>query len=205
MVFETSEQTDKLDAALVKVQKELEVAVKDKVNPAFKSKYADLTAVWDACREALTNNGVNLTQWPVHGDDDRVHLVTRIAFEGQWIRAHFSMPVAKRDAHGWGSGVSYAKRYTLSAALGIVADDDDDGNTASRKEAKRQQEHDDLLAYIADNNRTTPSLTLLIDEEAVELSTYLKKHSVSVKGDIESAKKVVTAIDAALAEVEDAA
>lgn len=138
-MIETSTETGKLDAALAKAQGEIEAASKDKTNPAFKSRYADLTAVWAACRPALAKHGISLTQWPVHAEDGRVHMVTRVAHGGEWIRAHFSIPVTKQDPQGYGSAIQYAKRYTLAAALGVVADEDDDGNAASGRQAPRQE------------------------------------------------------------------
>jgi hypothetical protein len=130
-MFKTSEATDKLDAAIAKAQAEIQPASKDKNNPAFKSKYADLTSVWDACRSALTKNQIAVTQWPVHSDDNRLHLVTRLACGGQWMMAEISIPTDKQNAHGYGSAITYAKRFGLSAAVGVVADEDDDGNAAS--------------------------------------------------------------------------
>lgn len=130
-MIETSADTAKLDAALAKAQGEIEAASKDGTNPAFKSRYADLTAIWTACRPALSKHGISVTQWPVHGEDGRLHIVTRIAHAGEWIKAHFSIPVTKQDPQGYGSATTYAKRYTLAAALGVVADEDDDGNAAS--------------------------------------------------------------------------
>ena len=138
-MIETSADTAKLDAALAKAQGEIEAASKDKTNPAFKSRYADLTAVWGACRPALSKHGISLTQWPVHSDDGRLHIVTRIAHGGEWIKAHFSIPVTKQDPQGYGSATTYAKRFTLAAALGVVADEDDDGNAASARPATRQE------------------------------------------------------------------
>lgn len=132
-MIETSEQTAKLDAALAKAQGKIEAASKDKVNPAFRSKYADLTAVWGAIRPALSECGIAVTQWPIHSDDGRLHIVTRLACDGEWIKGHFSIPVTKQDAHGYGSAVTYAKRFSLAAAVGVVADDDDDGNKAAGK------------------------------------------------------------------------
>jgi hypothetical protein len=129
-MFETSTETDKLDAALAAAQGDIEPAMKDKVNPAFRSKYADLASVWTACRQALAKHKIAVTQWPVHSDDGRLHLVTRLAHGGQWMRAEFSIPVGKHDAHGYGSAMTYAKRYSLAAAIGVVADEDDDGNAA---------------------------------------------------------------------------
>ncbi len=132
-MIETSETTAKLDAALAKAQGEIEAASKDKINPAFRSKYADLSSVWAAIRPALSKHGIAITQWPIHSEDNRLHIVTRLAHDGEWIRAHFSIPVQKQDPHGYGSATTYAKRFSLAAAVGVVADDDDDGNAASGK------------------------------------------------------------------------
>lgn len=128
-MFKTSEQTDQLDEALAKAQSEIENALKKKVNPAFKSKYADLLSHWEACREALANHGISIMQFPVHSDDKLQHLITRIAFKGQFIMAEMSLPARNPDAHGYGGAITYAKRYALAAALGI-ASEDDDGNAA---------------------------------------------------------------------------
>lgn len=138
-MIETSTETAKLDAALAKAQGEIEAASKDKTNPAFRSRYADLTAVWAACRPALAKHGISVTQWPIHAEDGRLHIVTRVAHAGEWIKSHFSIPVTKQDPQGYGSATTYAKRFTLAAALGIVADEDDDGNAASARPAPRQE------------------------------------------------------------------
>jgi hypothetical protein len=132
-MFTSSETTAKLDAAIAKAQGEFEAAAKDKINPAFRSKYADLTAVWAAIRPALSKHGIAVTQWPIHSDDGRLHLLTRLAHDGEWMRCEFSIPVAKVDSHGYGSAVTYAKRFALAAAVGVVADDDDDGNAAKNQ------------------------------------------------------------------------
>lgn len=139
-MFKTSEQTDKLDAQLAKAQGEIDSAKKEKTNPAFRSKYADIAAVWDACRDALSRNQISVTQWPVHSDGDRLHLITRLAHAGQWMMGEISLPVMKKDAHGYGSAVTYAKRFALAAAIGVVAEDehDDDGNGATNAHAPQK-------------------------------------------------------------------
>lgn len=131
--FQTSSSTAALDEALAKAQGMIAPAAKDKVNPAFRSKYADLASVWEACREALSKNGIAATQWPVHSADGRQHLITRLAHKGEWMLGRFSLPIDKANAHGVGSAVTYLKRFSLAAALGVVADDDDDGNGASER------------------------------------------------------------------------
>jgi hypothetical protein len=148
LMFETSESTAKLDAALSKAQGEFSAATKDAENPAFKangktSKYADLSSVWSAIRPALSKHGIAVTQWPIHSDDNKLHMVTRLGHEGEWIRAEFSIPVTKHDAHGYGSATTYAKRFSLAAAVGVIVDDDDDGNAAS-KQANGNGRHPDM-------------------------------------------------------------
>jgi hypothetical protein len=127
-----------LDDALAKAQGEIEAATKDKMNPAFRSKYADLSSVWAAIRPSLSKHGIAVTQWPVHSDDNRLHIVTRLAHKGEWIKCEFSIPVQKQDAHGYGSAVTYAKRFSLASAVGVVADDDDDGHAAAKATPKPQ-------------------------------------------------------------------
>ena len=132
-MIETSADTTKLDAALAKAQGEFPAAIKDSNNPAFKTKYADLSAIMEAIRPALTKHGLSLTQWPVHSEDNRVHMVTRIAHAGEWIRGTFSMPCDKQNAHGYGSIITYLRRYCAGSCLGVITDLDDDGNAASSR------------------------------------------------------------------------
>ncbi len=133
VLLETSASTAALDDALVKAQSQIKHASKDGINPHFKSKYADLGAVFDACREALTKAGIAVTQWPAGSDDGKLHLITRLSHKGEWMQCGMSIPMDKQNAHGVGSAITYARRYALSAALGIVADEDDDGNAAVAK------------------------------------------------------------------------
>jgi hypothetical protein len=133
----TSDQINDIAGAMVKVQDALKPAIKDATNPAFKSRYADLNAVWEACRAPLTKNGVFAAQ-DVTSDDTGVSVCTRLIHtSGQWLEfGPLYIPLGKKDAQGVGSATSYAKRYGLSAALGIVAEDDDDGNSATASQAK---------------------------------------------------------------------
>ncbi len=136
-MFETSQSTEKIDIALAKAQSKISSAVRDSVNPHYKSKYADLASIWNACRSALTENGISVTQWPIHSEDGRLHLVTRLAHAGEWMRGTFSIPAAKQDAQSFGSAITYIKRFSLAAAVGI-APDDDDGEAAMGREKASQ-------------------------------------------------------------------
>jgi hypothetical protein len=126
-----SEQVAELFGALAKAQAIMAGAKKDATNPHFKSKYADLASVWDACREALTANGLAVIQTtePSEGAEVRVH-TTLAHSSGQHISGVIAIPVNKNDAQGYGSALTYARRYALAAMVGI-APADDDGNAAS--------------------------------------------------------------------------
>lgn len=121
-----SETINELAAALSKAQGEFESAKKDRANPFFKSKYADLASVLDATREAMAKNGLSFSQVPTRGDGDKITLTTMIMHSsGQWISGDYPVIVTKMDAQGLGSGITYARRYALQAMLGVSADDDD--------------------------------------------------------------------------------
>lgn len=132
-----SEAVDKIIPALVEAQAHISLAKKDATNEFFKNaKYADLASVWLACRDPLAKNGLYVCQ-DVILVEIGVSVTTRIWHtSGQWIEfGPLVVPIAKRDAHGVGSATTYAKRYGLSAALGVVSDDDD-GNGATGKSEK---------------------------------------------------------------------
>lgn len=128
--MERSETISSLTKALVKAQGAISPAQKDSANPHLRSKYASLTSVWEACREALTANGLAVIQCPVDGQQGWVTLETTLLHEsGEFISSTFSMPVAKHDAQGYGAICTYLRRYALSALIGIVSDDDDDAQS----------------------------------------------------------------------------
>lgn len=125
-----SESIKELAAALAKAQGDMKGAVKDSANPFFKSKYADLSSCWDACRGALSANGICVVQTPTM-DEHGVAVETLLAHSsGEWITETLHMPVAKADAQGVGSAITYARRYMLTSFVGI-APEDDDGNAAA--------------------------------------------------------------------------
>lgn len=119
--------------AFLKMQAAVMPALKDKENPAFKnSKYADLGAVWEAVREALQTNGFIVIQ-TMNFDVADVWLETVIqhAPTNEKITSRYPLRPTKNDPQGYGSAITYARRYCISAMLGVIPDDDD-GNAASR-------------------------------------------------------------------------
>lgn len=130
----TSDLIQDLSKAMCESQKMMKPALKDSINPHFKSKYSDISSIWEAIRDPLTSNG--LTVWQdVTTEEKKVSITTRIVHTtGQWVEfGPLCVPLSKCDAHGVGSAISYGKRYALCAAVGVVSGEDDDGNTASSK------------------------------------------------------------------------
>jgi hypothetical protein len=134
----TSVELGELAAALSKMQGEVGNVAKTSDNPFFKSKYADLASVWDAIREPLASNGLSLVQLPVPAPSGMVGLHSRIMHKsGQYIGSTAYVPV-KNDAQGYGSGLTYLRRYMAQALTG-VAPEDDDGNGTVQQQPQRQQ------------------------------------------------------------------
>lgn len=135
-----SEQINELAKALSVVQKTMKAAKKDSTNPFFKSKYADLASVWDACRDELTNNGFSVCQTMEHTEQGAGLRTTLLHSSGQYMSGVLVLNPSKNDPQGIGSALTYARRYALAAIAGVVTEDDD-GNAASRPvEAQAKQE-----------------------------------------------------------------
>lgn len=125
-----SEKIDLLAMALAKAQSQFRGAEEDKVNPHFKSKYSSLNALWEACRDGLSKNGLSVSQLPQRNGNG-IDLITILMHSsGQWIQC--TLPVVEKipAPQILGSAITYAKRYALSAIVGIASGDDDDGNSA---------------------------------------------------------------------------
>lgn len=143
-----SESIANLAKALAAAQGLIGGAIKDKTNPAFRSKYADLGAVVEAIREPLSRNGLSYVQI-IHDAEGCAAIETLIMHaSGEFLSCGvLSVPVSKRDAQGYGSALTYCRRYSLSAAFG-VAPEDDDGNAASAQHAPQQTANNKTLARL---------------------------------------------------------
>lgn len=150
-----SESIANLAKALSIVQGKLSHAKKDSANPFFKSKYADLESVWDACRDLLAANGLSVMQFPgttcmeIIGQTPMatMSLTTILAHSsGEWIGQEMTVPMSKVDAQGAGSCISYMRRYCLAAVVGVVqADDDANAAVQSKSSSSMKSIAKDIL------------------------------------------------------------
>ena len=128
----SSPKITELAEAMIQVQQALSPALKDAENSFTNSRYATLHSIMNACRDALLEHGIWLTQYPVSVEANQLGLVTKVvhAETGQWQYSLLTMPLPKNDPQGYGSAMTYARRYGLSALVGIVTENDDDGELA---------------------------------------------------------------------------
>lgn len=128
----TIEAVPTLSFAMSKAFADIRAATKDATNPHFKSKYADLGAVIDAIKPALVEHQLFFTQRtdPVEGGV-QVETVLHHANGEEMSLGKLFVPANKRDAQGFGSALTYARRYSLVTAFGVPVEDDD-GSAATR-------------------------------------------------------------------------
>lgn len=151
-----SQEINELASALAKAQGEMQAAIKDCINPFYKSKYADLGSVWDAARPVLSKNGLCVMQTTeVSSIAGEVVMVTTLAHtSGQWVKSYMPLNPAKKDSQGMGAAMTYLRRYSLSALVGVVCDEDDDGEIAVGRNPTQQKA---VQENISDIRRISPS------------------------------------------------
>ena len=133
--------SDTLGGALVKAQADMPALQRDKINPAFKSKYLSLESLLAEVLPVLNRHGLALVQFPwyLRAEDTFVPALRTTLIHGESgesIETTMLLLAAKTDPQGQGSAITYARRYSLMSMLGLSADEDDDGNAAQPKRAK---------------------------------------------------------------------
>lgn len=175
-----SPQLDQLFTALAKAQGEMSAAAKDCANPFFKSRYADLSSVWTACREPLSRNGLSVLQIVQSAEAGDVLHTTLGHSSGQYMTSTMPIRMAANkggnDIQALGSTITYLRRYALSAIVGVAPDDDNDGNNSSYK-AQPKQEAPKVhpiaqLAHSTDQVISQPELLSLLSKVALCGSDY---------------------------------
>ena len=131
-----SDTIGNLATALAAFQWSAESAKKNAQNPHLKNKYADLGAIWEAVRDTLGDNGLAVVQLPMPSEPGTLKLRTQLLHKsGEWIASELVMPIAKQDPQGYGSALTYARRYALAAMLGVTQEDDDAAAATHRPSA----------------------------------------------------------------------
>lgn len=139
-----SENINELIGALACAQGKMSGAAKDCSNPFFKSKYADLNSIWNACREALSENGLAVVQTVQQTEGETILLTTLGHKSGQWMSS--AMPIKVKgdgrtnELQVLGSCITYLRRYSLAAIVGVAPDEDDDGNSGQNYKAPANKE-----------------------------------------------------------------
>lgn len=170
-----NEPIGKIAAALAKAQSEIKGAKKDAENPFFKSTYADLASVWDACRDALSKNELSIAQPTDFLDGSMVLKTILMHSSGESITGILPIMVGeKATAQQVGSAITYARRYALAAMVG-VAPEDDDGQSASQTTAKTtvKQPPQSVL------NQSMPALQARKESFLSHLRKMQSKHAVT--------------------------
>jgi hypothetical protein len=166
-----SETINELAAALSAAQGKITGALKDSANPFFKSKYADLASVWDACRAALSENGLAVIQTTENVTPEQIVVVTTLAHKsGQYIKGVLAMTPKDTSPQAYGSCLTYARRYALAAIVGVAQIDDDAnaathrGDDSGRPAGWREQDTRQVTAY---NKRILAAVEKNNDEEVM--------------------------------------
>lgn len=132
-----SESIVEITKALILFQKGLKPVVKDSTNPFFKSKYASMEAIWESIRERLAANELAVSQLPRLQDNQMVLTTLLLHTSGEWLASDLLVtPGKQNDAQSVGSALTYARRYALSAILGICSEEDDDAEAATTRIVK---------------------------------------------------------------------
>jgi hypothetical protein len=176
-----SEQISELMGALAKAQGKMQGAIKDSANPFFKSRYADLASVWNACRDALSENNLAVSQTVRERESGEMYLHTMLAHSsGQWTAS--TMPIRIKsdgktnELQVLGSCLSYLRRYALAAIVGVAPSDDDDGNTANAYKAEPPPKP--TLITINQINALRGLLSKCDNEYIEKIMSWLSSHKI---------------------------
>ncbi len=171
----SSENINELAGALSKAQGEITCAIKDGMNPHFKSKYATLSSVWEACREPLSKHGLAVVQTTQPENDQLIMVTTLMHSSGQWIKSLMPVIAMKSTPQAIGSATTYARRYSLASMVGVAPDDDDDANEAQSGNYEQKRESKPIPFVLKAQEKVKPAI--ITPEQSVELATIVSQCS----------------------------
>lgn len=193
-----SPSIEQLSKALVDAQKALKPAKKEVMNTFLKNHYADLASVWDACRDALQSNGLSVAQTTFVLPDGRMALRTMLLhLSGEWLAGDYLLAPQQPTPQGFGSAMTYARRYALAAIVGITQEDDD-GHAGSTPASSKASVATTSTVPTKSPTPTIPSSTIS-EKQAVRLAMIAKtagwevtgiKAALNLKWDYKSSKDI---------------
>lgn len=190
-------EINELAKALAAFQAEVVTVGKGADNPFFKSKYAELGSIMKKAQPVLTKHGLSVVQLPDNLDGQAALTTILMHTSGQSLRATVPLVLSKQDPQGFGSAMTYFRRYGYAAALQIVIDEDDDGNNASHPKTQVSNSWNNkpakLTGMATDKQRETISKELgNIGVSLEQTAGYLMEtYGVNVPLDKESASFVI--------------
>jgi hypothetical protein len=172
--MEQSANITDLAKALNKLQGELKTVPRDKINPNFNSKYADLSAIWEACRKPLAENGLSLVQTTDRSGEDIVLETLLLHETGEWIKGKLPINAMRDEPQAIGSAISYARRYAMSAMLGIVSDEDDDAEAGVVHQGRKNNSYSPDMPQPAEKKEPASHNGKITAEQIGLLDSYKK-------------------------------
>jgi hypothetical protein len=173
-----------LQHAKIAAQAEMERAAKSKANPAFKSKYADLGSVMDACMTALNEHGIAVSQPLVTDEQGRMFVKTIFVHADSSETEETAIPLLfdqSRGMQGLGGAITYARRYGLQS-LAVIAADDDDGNGVARLTPPQQKAVEDANPKISVEQRQV--LSEMLDAAGTDIADFCRFYKIEALVDL---------------------
>lgn len=182
-----SEHINELATALAKAQGSMKPASKSSLNPHFKSKYADLASVWETIREPLSANGLSVVQTLNTDPTAQTTLLytTLMHSSGQYIGSIQALLPRDKTPQGLAAALTYARRQSLQAIVGVAADEDDDGNEASGRITSQ------AVGKAIDQQLAKPNPPAPTEAEKREKALATIKQSGWTKGELSKYSKTV--------------
>ena len=167
-----SEQINELAGALAKAQGAMKNAAMNRVNPHFKSKYADLSSVLDAIRAPLSANGLSIVQTMQTGERAITLRTTLLHSSGQFIDTEYPLPLSLKP-HEMGSALTYGRRYSVAALICNASDEDDDGAEAMKAKPTNGHAQDDAVTQ-----EQADAINDLIEAVGANRAIFLKYYEI---------------------------
>jgi len=183
-MLETSTEINAIATALAQAQSEFSSAVKSRINPYYKSKYADLEAITEVYRLPLAKNKIAIIQ-PISIDAESITVITMLIHEsGQFFKSSLTYKLAKTDIQFIGSIASYLRRYALQSFLSIpTGDEDDDGEAAMviENRAKSLSEYAKEISLLNTKEQFSKYSAGLTEEQKEKLKIILTQKINTLK------------------------